>query len=339
MMGMKLVVSVLAFICLANLNYQSFLFQLRQVDEEANETSLERFLKITQQIIVQINNNGDCTCGCHNSPMLDCPPLYDINDVNESSTMKASKAIQEFMDSAQIQIKRSGIEMCEIISTIPENSLSSPMGGYCLHALYKSSQTKGIDRGFVKYPHSHRDVSIPIGFHRANPELLDNLSTFIRKEKMKSLVDFGAGIGSYVANLEELFPNMVFRGFDGAPDVDDYTFGYIKFLDLSLPQNLPQSDWVMSLNVGEHMPSTAEGMFIRNLHTNNCKGIILSWETPEQPGIGHVNLHTNHYLIKLFQSLGYAFDVGETKEFREGQLKNSPFQKSLLIFRRLQKLC
>jgi len=334
----RIVVAILAIICFANLNYQAFQFQLRQVgDEVPPAVLLERFLKTTKRIIVQINSLTECTCGCIGSLMLECPPLYNINDVKESSNVKVSKAINEFMDTAQLQLKRTGLKYCDVISSIPDQSqLSSPMGGYCLNALYKVS---GVDRGHVEYPLSNRMVPIPKGFHVANPELLNSLYMFITKENIRSLSDFGAGIGSYGANLEHKFPTLVYRGYDGAPDVEDYTHGYIKYLDLTLPMNLPQSDWVMSLNVGEHIPSTAEGMYLRNLHANNCKGIILSWETPEQPGIGHVNLHTNHYLIEVFQNLGYRFDLGTTREFIEAQHKDSSFRKSLLIFRRTEEIC
>ena len=38
-----------------------------------------------------------------------------------------------------------------------------------------------------------------------------------------------------------------------------------------------ESDWVLSLEVGEHVPSRYEDMYLRNLHAHNCKGIILSW--------------------------------------------------------------
>jgi hypothetical protein len=43
---------------------------------------------------------------------------------------------------------------------------------------------------------------------------------------------------------------------------------------LTLPLALPITDWVLSLEVGEHVPSASEGMLIRNIHRHNCKGVI-----------------------------------------------------------------
>ena len=53
-------------------------------------------------------------------------------------------------------------------------------------------------------------VPIPKGFHEANPELSNILYTFIIKENKRSLSDFGAGVGSCWANLEQEFPTLVY---------------------------------------------------------------------------------------------------------------------------------
>ena len=47
---------------------------------------------------------------------------------------------------------------------------------------------------------------------------------------------------------------------------------------------------MLSLEVGEHVPSQHEAVLIRNLHALNCRGIILSWASLWQSGHGHVRL-------------------------------------------------
>ena len=72
----------------------------------------------------------------------------------------------------------------------------------------------------------------------------------------------------------------------------EYTQGFVEYFDLSMPLELPKADWVLSLEVGEHVPSNYEqAMLIRNLHHHNRKGVILSWSVIGQGGHSHVNNH------------------------------------------------
>jgi hypothetical protein len=61
-------------------------------------------------------------------------------------------------------------------------------------------------------------------------------------------------------------------GFDGAGNVEEVTGGFVRFADLSLPLQMPRADWVVALEVGEHIPSAFEPTFVRNLHAHNCRG-------------------------------------------------------------------
>jgi len=337
---MRFVVIVLVLIVCANLNYQSLLFQMRKLDAKSTGMTMIQFLKVNKKIIVPVNNEIGCSCGCYDSPLPDCPPLYDLKDVQESGNAKITKEIQEFMDTAQLRQKRAGEELCQRLSLMENDNVEmiTGSGAYCLHALLK--QENQTDRGTVTFPYSHRTIPLPRLHSQPSPEILDILYTFIQKEAVRSLTEFGAGVGSYGTMLEQKFPKtLVYRGYDGSSDVEDYTHGYIKYSDLSLPVNTPPSDWVLSLNVGANIPATLEGMVIRNLHANNCKGIIISWETPEQPGIRHVNLHNNQYVIETFAKLGYIFDLVETRRFREAVPQDSSFTKSLLVLRRSVNVC
>lgn len=345
---MKIVVVALALICCANVNYQNLLARMRELDEEqsGSSISLSNFLRLNKKLMVPSNNEVECSCGCFNSPLPDCPTLYDVETVQESARTKVSKEIQEFMEASQTRQKRVGEEMCRKASMVyKQNQVEIPTfvtssGGFCLHALLKLSQESDFDRGSVTYPSSQRSVPLPSRISQPCPEFLEALYRFIIKEGIQSINDLGAGVGSYGTKLEERFHDqLVYRGFDGASDVEDYTRGYIKFFDMSIPMNIPKSDWVMFLDVGQYAPLTLEGMIIRNLTANNCKGIILSWKTPDQPGSGHINLHNNQYLINIFEQLGYRFDNVETRMFKEQIPQDSPFQKSFLILRRLNNIC
>ncbi|XP_042862656.1 uncharacterized protein LOC122247429 [Penaeus japonicus] len=95
-------------------------------------------------------------------------------------------------------------------------------------------------------------------------------------------------------------------GYDGALNIEDISGGFMHYADLSQPIHLGRKyDWVLSLEVAEHIPKKYEANFIENLIRHACKGIILSWAVPGQPGHHHVNCQPMSYVKKLFESRGF----------------------------------
>ena len=70
--------------------------------------------------------------------------------------------------------------------------------------------------------------------------------------KGQSVVELGAGIGQYSTFLNPHTSYIV--PYDGAFRVEDATHGFVSQLDLSKPQDVGVFDWVLSLEVGEHIP-------------------------------------------------------------------------------------
>ena len=331
--------------------------------------SLKKFMEVNQRLSPQtsMNNNvvkndatlsSSCECGCYRSRIKSCPRQYNIQDVIRSSDVHLTRDIVDYMDFELLKRKRQSQQACQIRLTNNNNNNNesngggggqdverdhTESGGYCLH---KKSTYRG--KNAIKIPFSNRDILLPVSHVNAPAYLIESLQIFIQKEQnknnMNSISDFGAGVGQYGSNLESLFPDtLLYRGYDGAGDVEDYTFGYLQFFDLTIPLNLPVSDWVLSLEVGEHIPSQSEGMMIRNLHAHNCKGIILSWGIEGQGGDNHINLHNNEYVIQIFEELGYNYDKSETDLFRnsipEGKVNGFWFKNSLMVFRRTEPVC
>ena len=133
-----------------------------------------------------------------------------------------------------------------------------------------------------------------------------------------SLNDFGAGVGQYRGALYAADPRYRYRRYDGAGNVGEVTDHFIRFFDLTMPLAFPRADWVLFLEVGEHVPNNAEAMVIRNVHAHNCRGIVMSWGTVGQGGHGHVNCHTASYLIAVFTDLGYYVDQHLTTIAKHG---------------------
>ena len=67
-------------------------------------------------------------------------------------------------------------------------------------------------------------------------------------------------------------------GYDSAFNIEEVSSGKIQTKDLSVPFNLDHKfDWVLSLEVGEHIPKKKEQVFMDNLVNHACKGNRISF--------------------------------------------------------------
>ena len=76
---------------------------------------------------------------------------------------------------------------------------------------------------------------------RISSELL----AFIDKEGIKSVNDFGAGVGQYKHAILSKRPNIVWNSYGG--NLHEYTKVFVEYFDLSIPLELPKADWFLSL--------------------------------------------------------------------------------------------
>jgi len=170
------------------------------------------------------------------------------------------------------------------------------------------------------------------GQHGYDSPLADSLAIFLKNEKCQSVVDFGCGMGDYVKTLQK--NNINATGFDGNPNTPELSNNVCKVLDLSVPIQFDvKFDWVISLEVGEHLPPRFEDIFINNLHNNNISGIILSWAVKGQGGHGHFNEQNNDYIKSKVCKLGYINDIISENILR----KNSTFhwfKNTIMVFRK-----
>ena len=140
-----------------------------------------------------------------------------------------------------------------------------------------------------------------------------------------SVADFGCGYGYYVDALIERGISAV--GFDGDPGSPK------SKADLSIPFVYP-CDWVLSLEVGEHIPPECEQVFIDNLCQNASIGLVLSWAFPGQRGRGHVNERDTKYIRDEVTRRGFVVDSGATM-----RLKLAAdiwyFKRTITVFRKV----
>lgn len=145
-----------------------------------------------------------------------------------------------------------------------------------------------------------------------------------------SVVDMGCGTGRYVSAMRAA--GIDCDGVDGNP----LTAGPgLSVADLSTELRLPRTyDWVLSMEVGEHIPRQYEGTFIGNLNRHARLGIVLSWASPGQPGRGHVNERTSEYLADIMSGLGYYPCWDWEAAFRQ-QARLPWLKTTIMVFRRL----
>jgi len=153
--------------------------------------------------------------------------------------------------------------------------------------------------------------------------------------KNKSVFDFGCGDGNYLKNLKNVCTSV--KGCDGNPFTEQLTDGLGFEADLSIPQNFGLYDWVISFEVGEHIPKEFESIFIDNLCNHAKEGIIMSWAFPNQPGEGHINCQTSEYIIEQMYKRGFLVDFFESNSLRDTS-DTWWFQANLLIFYKINRL-
>jgi cyclopropane fatty-acyl-phospholipid synthase-like methyltransferase len=147
-----------------------------------------------------------------------------------------------------------------------------------------------------------------------------------------SVVDIGCGNGYYTQVLNS--DGVTCLGFDGNPYTEFISNRFCSVADFSVKQELGLYDWVLSLEVGEHIPEEYEDIFIDNLHRHNRYGMIISWSIPEYGGDGHFNPKPNSYIIDKITKLGYTLDKTYTDIIRNKANNCYWFRETLFVFRK-----
>jgi len=169
------------------------------------------------------------------------------------------------------------------------------------------------------------------------------IGTFLRMVATRgtvgsSLLDVGAGGGHY-AKLMNQTSLVTVDAVDaaGTPGLlEIITHGKVKFMDISEPVNPSQKtyDYVMCLEVAEHIQKEKTATFVNNFDRLARKGLLLSWSSPELCGLGwgHVNCRTAEEVISLIESsTPFRLDKGMTSKFRD-KSEISWIKKTIMYF-------
>lgn len=177
--------------------------------------------------------------------------------------------------------------------------------------------------------------------HGHDENLAIGLFNFFKKNKPLNskvirIADLGCG-DAYYTNFLSKCNCIIVDAYDGNPFTPQITNGIGKVLDLSSPMYIGKYDWVLSLEVGEHIPRQYENIFINNIVNTARLGIVLSWAVPLQGGDGHVNCRDNLYIERRFKELGFVLDMIHTDYLRDKASKYPNtgwwFKNTLMVFK------
>ncbi|XP_025114464.1 uncharacterized protein LOC112576322 isoform X2 [Pomacea canaliculata] len=167
--------------------------------------------------------------------------------------------------------------------------------------------------------------------HAFDFSLASSLGHFLSGQRVAS---FGDGPGQYKEHLLKQGLVASYDAYDGAPFCETVTSGEVKFMDLTIPQyGLPVYDWVICLEVAEHVPARYELVLVDNIARHARKGIVLSWGHPGQPGFHHVNNKSPEDVKRLLDEAGFALNDSSSSLLRQ----NSTFfwiVQNIFVFER-----
>ena len=144
-----------------------------------------------------------------------------------------------------------------------------------------------------------------------------------------TVIEFGAGTGRYTSYLRNMGIDV--RGYDGVKNIYELTNGLVQSLDLTKPVGIIPSDWVLCLEVAEHIPKRYEDIFLQNIWKSSLKGVVLSWAGISQPGVGHVNNREQNYVKNLMTRGGFTY-VEESSKLLRNNAKLWWFKKNVMVF-------
>ena len=164
------------------------------------------------------------------------------------------------------------------------------------------------------------------GGHTFDEKLAAGIAAILRDACATTVMDIGCGDGSYTRYFQAA--GFTCKGYDGNPN----TPPPCEVIDFAVPVWLHQSDAVLCLEVGEHIPAEFEDTFLDNVTDHAKKIAILSWAVPGQGGYGHVNERENGWVIFQMALRGFDIDPVLTDQLRQSVSNAHWFKDTVMVF-------
>lgn len=173
--------------------------------------------------------------------------------------------------------------------------------------------------------------------HRFDKGLSNAIGEFCKINKVKSVIDFGCGIGSYVIDLRRR--NIAAVGYDGNPNTEEFSLLFPELKDypceqLDITEEIQFEDtydMTLCLSVGEYIPSCFEETVWNNLIRSSSKYIIISWGNHDIYDNNIVNPHSEMEIRRKGESSGLIVDELATHILRKN-CWTSKHRQSVIVF-------
>ncbi len=137
--------------------------------------------------------------------------------------------------------------------------------------------------------------------------------------RMKSVVDFGCGIGSFLEGFKQFYPYMDVKGYEigydaALPYISKDIVDFISKKDITahMDKLLPY-DLALCMEVAEHIETDKSEILVGNLCRMTSQAIIFTAAPPDQLGTGHINCQPKEFWIDLFKQKGWTYGKQSTK--------------------------
>jgi len=172
-----------------------------------------------------------------------------------------------------------------------------------------------------------------------DPAFAQAVGEFFKRGNISSVLELGSGDG-FMSRTVASHARAYAIGLDESPWIPATALFPRKTVALfnrlvltaPLPEDLGDTDWVMSFGIAEHVPLRKEPFFIMNvLETVSRQGLILTWKTRGATGNG-LNCRNPPEVIRMFEAFGFQHDMTSTRFLR--YWADKLWNKAVLVFRR-----
>jgi cyclopropane fatty-acyl-phospholipid synthase-like methyltransferase len=136
---------------------------------------------------------------------------------------------------------------------------------------------------------------------------IKTMDWFLDNFNVRSVVDFGAGIGSYLECAHDR--GLEVKGYEISETAKKYTPAiiqpFIEYRDCTKPIYTKGYDCVISFETAEHINPEGTQQFIDNLQKATEGYFLFTAAPPGQQGTGHINMHSRAWWIDRFTDLSY----------------------------------